>query len=68
MKDTKPIYLSKTVVGAVVTVLAMIATAFGYGIGADDQAQIVDLVVSFGGLMGGLFAIYGRVVASKEIK
>ena len=68
MTDVKPWYQSKTIIGAVVTVLAMILTAFGYGIGAEDQAALVDYAVSLGGVVGGLLAIYGRVKASKDIK
>ena len=68
MSDVKPWYMSKTIIGAVVTVLALVATAFGYGIGAEDQAALADYAVSLGGIVGGLLAIYGRVKASKEIK
>ena len=68
MTNVKPWYQSKTIIGAVVTVLAMILTAFGYGIGAEDQAALVDYAVSLGGVVGGLLAIYGRLKASKDIK
>lgn len=68
MTEVKPWYQSKTILGAVVTVLAMILTAFGYGIGVEDQAALVDYAVSLGGVVGGLLAIYGRVKASKDIK
>lgn len=68
MNDVKHWYQSKTIIGAVVTVLALVLTAFGYGIGAEDQAALVDYAVSLGGVVGGLLAIYGRVKASKEIK
>ena len=68
MSDVKPWYMSKTIIGAVVTVLALVAGIFGYGIGAEDQAALADYAVTIGGVVGGLLAIYGRVKASKEIK
>lgn len=68
MQDVKPWYLSKTIIGAVITVLALVAGVFGYGIGAEDQAALADYAVTIGGVVGGLLAIYGRVKASKEIK
>lgn len=68
MTGVKPWYQSKTIIGAVITVLALVLTAFGYGIGAEDQAALADYAVSLGGIVGGLLAIYGRVKASKDIK
>lgn len=67
MTDEKKWYTSKGVWGGIVTVLALALTAFGYGIGADDQAALVDYLVSIGGAVGGLLAIYGRVKASKKV-
>ena len=67
MTDEKKWYQSKSVWGGIVTVLALALTAFGYGIGADDQAALVDYAVSIGGAIGGLIAIYGRVKASKKV-
>jgi len=68
MQDVKPWYQSKTIIGAVITVLALVAGVFGYGIGAEDQAALADYAVTLGGVVGGLLAIYGRVKASKDIK
>jgi uncharacterized membrane protein len=68
MQDVKPWYMSKTIIGAVITVLALVAGVFGYGIGAEDQAALADYAVTIGGVVGGLLAIYGRVKASKDIK
>jgi hypothetical protein len=68
MQDVKPWYMSKTIIGAVVTVLALVAGVFGYGIGVEDQAALADYAVTIGGVVGGLLAIYGRVKASKDIK
>lgn len=67
MTDEKKWYTSKSIWGGIVTVLALALTAFGYGIGADDQAALVDYAVSIGGAVGGLLAIYGRIKASKKV-
>lgn len=63
----KPWYLSKSVWGGIVALVAVTLSVFGYGIGADDQAILVDYAVSIGGAVGGLLAIYGRIVASKKV-
>jgi uncharacterized membrane protein len=68
MQDVKPWYLSKTIIGAVITVLALVAGVFGYGIGPEEQAAIADYIVTLGGVVGGLLAIYGRVKADKAVK
>lgn len=67
MIDEKKWYASKGVWGGIVTVLALALTAFGYGIGPDDQVALTDYLVSIGGAVGGLLAIYGRVKASKKV-
>lgn len=67
MNDVKNWWQSKAIWGGIVTVLALALTAFGYGIGADDQAALTDYLVSIGGAVGGLLAIYGRVKASKKV-
>ena len=32
-----------------------------------DQAQIVELIIGIGGIIGSVLAIYGRIVATKKI-
>jgi len=68
MNDVKPWYMSKGVWGGVIALLAAILGAFGYALGADDQAALADIALSIGGAFGGLLAIYGRVKASKGVK
>ena len=60
-------YQSKTIWGAVVAILGLVAGAFGYGIGAEDQASLIDIMTTTGASLGGLLAIYGRVVSEKGI-
>ena len=54
--------------GSVVTLIAMVLGIFGFGMGAEDQATLVNIVVGTGGFVGSILAIYGRVKASKNIK
>jgi len=58
----KDLLLSKTTWGTIIGMLALIATAFGFDIG--DQNNLVNLIV---GILGGLFALYGRVKAVHKI-
>lgn len=60
-------YQSKAVWGGLIAVLAAVGGAFGFDIGAEDQAGLVDAVLGFVGAAGGVLAIYGRVKAEKEI-
>jgi len=74
MLDVKNILLSKSVWGSVIAVVATGAGMFGYHVAAPDQLQIVDQVgqlidiaekvIAIG---GALFAIYGRITATKQL-
>lgn len=61
-------YQSKAVWGGIIAMVAGIAGAFGYSIGAEDQAVVVDSIVAGVGAVGGFLAVYGRVKASSKIK
>ena len=61
-------YTSKTIWGSLITIIAMILGAFGYSVGADDQATVTDVLTTIAGFGGTVLAIYGRVKASKAIK
>jgi len=61
----KPWYKSKTIWGSIVAVLALAAGAFGYEVGPDAQAEIVTSLI---GVVGGAFAIYGRIKAVDRVK
>lgn len=62
--DTKPWYLSKTVLGAVI---AIVASAAGIGLTSDETGQLADHVDGLIAIVGGILAIYGRVVARKQL-
>lgn len=67
MNDTKQWYASKAIWGAILMILALVAQAFGYSIGAEDQATLVDTFSGIAGSAGAVLAIVGRVKASKKI-
>ncbi len=67
MEETKPWYLSKSVIGGLVAVVASVAGIFHYSIGDADQAQLVELITGVVTLVGGVAAVVGRITASKKI-
>ena len=52
----------KTIIGALVALIASVATAAGLDIG--DQEGLVNGIIAIG---GAILAIYGRVVAKKNL-
>lgn len=67
MNDFKGMLASKTVWGGLVALLAGVLGLFGYTVGAEDQATLVELAAGIASAVGGLVAIVGRVVATKKI-
>ncbi len=67
MTDTKRWYESKTVWGAVVTLLALIAGSFGLRIGASEQAALVELAPQLVAIAGAVVALVGRLTARAVI-
>lgn len=69
--ETKPWYLSKTVLGGVIAAGAGVAGLFGINLDALTQAELLahlDMIVTAGSaLVGGVLAIYGRLKATKSI-
>jgi len=59
---SKPWFMSKSLWGAVVVIVAAAAKVYGVDVG-DEQGWLVDLMI----LNGGIFALYGRVKAVKKI-
>ena len=68
MMNGKKWYQSKTIWGSIFAVLSVALGYFGFSFGAEDQAQAVEAVVAVVGGLGGAFAVYGRVKASKKIE
>ena len=70
MNDTQPWYLSRGVWGALVSVLATLSAALSHNkvqILPADQDQIVTLILTLAGAIGGAIALYGRLRATKQI-
>lgn len=67
MYDVKSFFASKTIWGGLIALIASASAIWGYAITPADQAQIVELVTSIGGIIGSVLAIYGRIVATKKI-
>ncbi len=67
MDDAKALIQSKTFWGAVVALGGAALTLGHYTLSPADAAQAVDLLSGIAGAVGGLIAIYGRVVATKKI-
>ena len=63
----KPWYLSKTVWGSLIAILAALSGLFDVEFSADDQARTVDLIVQVIGAAGGLIALVGRLRATHRI-
>jgi hypothetical protein len=68
VNEFKALTQSKTFWGAVVALAGSALTLVHYTLTPADAAQAVDLLSGLSGAIGGLVAIYGRVVASKKIR
>jgi hypothetical protein len=68
MDEFKALTESKTFWGAVVAVAGSALQLGHYTLTPADAVQAVDLLSGMAGAVGGLIAIYGRVVATKKIK
>ena len=67
MNEFKTLTQSKTFWGAVVAVGGAALTLGHYSLSSADAAQAVDLLSGIASAVGGLVAIYGRVVATRKI-
>lgn len=67
MDDFKSIFSSKTFWGGLLAIVAGVLGFFGYTMGTEDQAMLVDSIAAVAAAVGGVIAIWGRVKASKVI-
>ena len=58
---------SKTIIAAIVTLVASILALLGYTFTPEDQAVVVGLVTSLVTAVGAVAAIVGRIKATKQI-
>lgn len=68
LTDTKSIWSSKTFWGIAVAGVAAAAQQLGYNLTTGDQSDLINTVTSLIGSAGMLFALYGRIVATKAVK
>ncbi|MEW9615996.1 hypothetical protein AB3G45_19460 [Shinella sp. S4-D37] len=66
--DAKAWYLSRTVWGALIAILASLANAAGVEVTAGDEGELADLVVAAAGTLGGIVALYGRISARRRVR
>ncbi len=67
MNDKKPWYTSKTVLASLVAVGSMVLSAFGYQFDDGVQVAMTEVLLQTVGVAASLFAIVGRVSATKRI-
>ncbi len=67
MTETKSIWMSRTVWGAAIAVLAALAGLLGVSIDEADQGILTDAMMQLMGAAGGVLAIWGRVRATSKI-
>ncbi len=67
MEDGKPWWQSNSIWGGIVAGLAGLAGLFGYQLDRALQVDIASWIVGLASLIGGVWAIFGRVKASKKI-
>lgn len=62
--DPKPWYLSRGVVGALMVIVAQVASAAGFYL---DASAATDLVLQLATVIGGVLALIGRLHAQQPI-
>jgi hypothetical protein len=67
MNDMKQWYVSKTVWGGLIAILASLMQAAGIVLDPAIQGDLADNAVALAGAVGGLIAIYGRLTAEKRL-
>lgn len=67
MSEMKQWYVSKTVWGGLIAILASLLQAAGIELDSGMQGDLADNAVALAGAIGGLVAIYGRLTAEKRL-
>jgi hypothetical protein len=68
MNDVKTWYMSKTIWGGVVAILASCANLLGLEIAPEDKTGAVDGLTALSAAVGGLVAIWGRISARSRLR
>lgn len=67
MEDYKGLLASRTFWGAALSVVSAVLGLFGYTFGSEDQESLILLGTTLGTAVGSVYAMYGRVKATKRI-
>lgn len=67
MNGVKPWYTSKTVLASLVAIGSMLLAAFGYTLDDSAQVAVTEALLQAIGVAASLFAIIGRLSATKKI-
>ena len=65
--QSKPWWQSKSVIGGLVALLAVVLKGFGYDFGLENQQVIIDTLLEVVSGAGAALAVYGRVKATKKL-
>lgn len=65
--ESKQWWKSKTIIGAIVSLVSTLLASFGVQIAPDMQAEIVASLLTLGGVIGAGLSIYGRIAAKHAI-
>lgn len=68
MNDVKPWYQSKTIWASIVSLVAVIAAAFGLDIDDAVQTAFVEAALQLVAVGGSLIAVFGRLSATSMIE
>lgn len=66
--ENKKWYQSKTIIGALVTVLAAFAGMFGIDVSQGAQVELADVIIGLFTAAAGGFTVYGRIKADQKIE
>jgi len=64
---SKKWYFSKTIIGAVVAIIASLLDQYGFHFSAGDKDATTELILKILEVAGAAFAIFGRVTANAKI-
>lgn len=69
MEESKPWYLSTTIIAALLVVIISVLSAFGVAVESiqAEQTHLADLIVQLLTAVAGLVAVYGRITAKRKI-
>jgi glutamate synthase domain-containing protein 3 len=68
MNELKNWYMSKTVWGGLIAILASCGNLLGLDIAAEDESGLVDGLTALVAAAGGLVAIWGRISARTRLR